>query len=212
MPKIKLTKGELKRQRDDLSQFCRYLPTLQLKKQQLQMKIFEARERMDKAKKSLTDCEHGVLQWIALLADPAVKQTDENGRPRFDIQQYIMPVDIRIMEENVAGVYVPAVQEVLFKEADYDFYTTPFWAERAVEELRKLMRCVIEVNTIGRQIRALKQELRTTTQRVNLFEKVKIPEARENIRRITIYLGDQQANAVGISKVAKKKIEQMAII
>ena len=53
----------------------------------------------------------------------------------------------------------------------------------------------------------LKQELRVTTQRVNLFEKVKIPECLENIRRIRIYLGDQQANAVGISKVAKKKIE-----
>jgi V/A-type H+-transporting ATPase subunit D len=42
---------------------------------------------------------------------------------------------------------------------------------------------------------------------VNLFEKVKIPECLDNIRRIKIYLGDQQANAVGISKVAKKKIE-----
>jgi V/A-type H+-transporting ATPase subunit D len=43
MSKIKLTKGELKRQRDSLKQFQRYLPTLQLKKQQLQMKILEFR-------------------------------------------------------------------------------------------------------------------------------------------------------------------------
>ena len=43
MAKIKLTKGELKRQRDSLKQFQHYLPTLQLKKQQLQMKILEAR-------------------------------------------------------------------------------------------------------------------------------------------------------------------------
>ena len=69
MAKIKLTKGELKRQRDDLGQYRRYLPTLQLKKQQLQMKVFEAREQMNEAKKGLTDCEHGVLQWASVLAD-----------------------------------------------------------------------------------------------------------------------------------------------
>ena len=47
MAKIKLTKGELKKQRDSLKQFRRYLPTLQLKKQQLQMKILEARTTLN---------------------------------------------------------------------------------------------------------------------------------------------------------------------
>ena len=57
------------------------------------------------------------------------------------------------------------------------------------------------------QIAILAKELRITTQRVNLFEKVKIPECKNNIRIIRIYLGDQQANAVGVSKVAKHKVE-----
>lgn len=39
MAKIKLTKNELKTQRDALKRFQRYLPTLQLKKQQLQMEM-----------------------------------------------------------------------------------------------------------------------------------------------------------------------------
>jgi len=37
---------------------------------------------------------------------------------------------------------------------------------------------------------------------------VKIPEARENIRMINIYLGDQQTNSVGRSKIAKGKCAQ----
>lgn len=41
---------------------------------------------------------------------------------------------------------------------------------------------------------------------MNLFEKVKIPETQENIRRISIYLADQQVNAVVRSKIAKRKI------
>ena len=39
MARIKLTKNELKTQKDNLKRFNRYLPTLVLKKQQLQMEI-----------------------------------------------------------------------------------------------------------------------------------------------------------------------------
>ena len=46
MAKIKLTKNELKVQRDALKRFERYLPTLQLKKQQLQLEVRQAREAM----------------------------------------------------------------------------------------------------------------------------------------------------------------------
>ena len=52
--------------------------------------------------------------------------------------------------------------------------------------------------------------MRSTAQRVNLFEKVKIPEARENIRVIGIYLGDQQTSAVVRGKIAKKKLQEAA--
>ena len=46
---------------------------------------------------------------------------------------------------------------------------------------------------LERQYALLHEELRTTSQRVNLFEKVKIPECRENIRVIRIFLGDEQS-------------------
>ena len=65
-----------------------------------------------------------------------------------------------------------------------------------------------EIAVIKKGLVILRQELRVTTQRVNLFEKVKIPEASEAIRLIKIYIGDQMANAVGRSKIAKRKIER----
>ena len=212
MAKIKLTKGELKKQRDALGQFRRYLPTLLLKKQQLQMKVFEAQTRLKEGKKGLTDCEHGVLRWVALLADPMIKKTNDQGELVFDIRRYIFPTEIRTSVENVAGVYIPVLDQLVLPVCEYDLYETPLWVDRAIEALRKLVKCTIEVQIIHEQIKLLKKELRTTTQRVNLFEKVKIPESKENIRKISIYLGDQQANAVGISKVAKKKIEQAALV
>ena len=56
----------------------------------------------------------------------------------------------------------------------------------------------------------LNAELRTTTQRVNLFEKVKIPETKRNIKKISVYLGDQQVAAVVRGKISKKNLERSA--
>jgi V/A-type H+-transporting ATPase subunit D len=78
--------------------------------------------------------------------------------------------------------------------------------DKGVEYLQKLIAYDTEIEILQKQIELLAQELRITTQRVNLFEKVKIPETKENIRVIRIYLGDQQTAAVVRGKIAKNKI------
>ena len=196
MSKIKLTKGELKKQRDSLKQFRHYLPTLQLKKQQLQMKILECRRSMEERMKVVAEKEASIEVWAGLLADL-----------RIDIKGWISPTQILVDYTNIAGANIPYYKDIHFAEAQYDFYLTPLWVDKAIEEFRLLAAFLAEVVVIKRQIEILEKELRITTQRVNLFEKIKIPECLENIRKIRIYLGDQQANAVGISKVAKKKVE-----
>ncbi len=196
MAKVKLTKGELKRQRDSLKQYRHYLPTLLLKKQQLQMKILEARrlheDRGNVFKMKLEQVE----LWAGLLADSSI-----------DIRAWVKPQDIFIKTVNIAGANVPVYDDIVFPFVEYDLYATPFWVDRAIEEVRLMVTLLSELKVIREAIAVLERELRVTTQRVNLFEKVKIPESQENIRQICIYLGDQQANAVGVSKVAKKKIE-----
>ena len=201
MSKIKLTKGELKRQRDSLKQFRHYLPTLQLKKQQLQMKILEAQMALTKHLLNLKEKEGRIENWVGLLADVAI-----------DIKPWIAPQRIEVDAMNVAGANIPIFKNIYFPEAEYDFYATPFWIDQAIEEFRSLAKLLAEIAVARKQIAVLEHELRITTQRVNLFEKVKIPECLENIRRIRIYLGDQQANAVGVSKVAKHKVEARELV
>jgi len=196
MAKIKLTKGELKRQRDALSQFLHYLPTLQLKKQQLQIKILDARKRKQEKENQIAEKEAFIKQWVGLLADPGVA-----------IEKWLEVENILTDTNNIAGSNVCVFKEVIFKDVEIDYFSTPLWVDRGVMELRSLIRMLIEIDIINQEIDTLKKELMVTTQRVNLFEKVKIPECLENIRKIRIYLGDLQANAVGIGKVAKKKIE-----
>jgi len=225
MAKIKLTKGELKKQRDSLKQFRRYLPTLQLKKQQLQTKILEARKELENRLSVVYEKENNIAKWVGLLGDSEIESStttinaetaaiaseqilDAGQIARIDLRQWITPVKVLTGTTNIAGANVPTFEDVQFKNADYDFYSTPFWIDRGIEELRMLIIAMVEADIVKRQIQLLEKELRTTTQRVNLFEKIKIPECQESIRKISIYLGDQQANAVGIGKVAKKKVEQ----
>ena len=195
MAKIKLTKGELKKQRDSLKQFRRYLPTLQLKKQQLQMKILEARTTLNQKLSVFYKKEELIGEWVNLLGDSQV-----------DLREWITPRQILVDTINIAGANVPVFNNIHFDQAQYDLYSTPFWIDTGIQELRLLVTYLAEINVIKKQIETLEYELRITTQRVNLFEKVKIPECLNNVRVIRIYLGDQQANAVGVSKVAKKKI------
>jgi len=72
--------------------------------------------------------------------------------------------------------------------------------------MEKAMSLDLEAEVLDEQVRLLEAELRSTSQRVNLFEKVKIPETQENIKKISIYMADQQVNAVVRSKISKRKV------
>ncbi|MDO8580137.1 MAG: V-type ATP synthase subunit D [Candidatus Omnitrophota bacterium] len=201
MSKIKLTKNELKRQRDSLKQYQHYLPTLLLKKQQMQMKILEAKRLQAERQSVLTEKLENMAKWTGLFADPEV-----------DLKAWTTPTKVDVSYTNIAGANVPVFEQIHFNEAEYDFYSTPFWIDKGLEEIRLMVELLMEIDVIKRQVAVLEKELRITTQRVNLFEKVKIPECLENIRKIRIYLGDQMANAVGISKVAKKKVDEKNLV
>ena len=182
---VKLTKNELKVQKDRLKQFQRYLPTLQLKKQQLQSVVMQVTAQLEKV-------EAGSF--------PEGMRLDSLIRPK----------DVVCRDHNIAGVIVPVFEELTFEEISYDVADYPLWVDTAVVTLREIARLDALVKTLRTQVELLERELRSTAQRVNLFEKVKIPEARENIRVIGIYLGDQQTSAVVRGKIAKKKLQEAA--
>ena len=193
MAKIKYTKNELKAQRDALTRFARYLPTLQLKKQQLQMEL-RGLEAQIEAKRGEEDTARADLaSWVKLFSEP------------FDFTPYIQVESIERSFGNIAGVAIPIFGSISFIEETPNLFETAAWVDRGIDLLRQLIRLRVERQIIEEQHRLLSDELRTTSQRVNLFEKVKIPECKENIRVIRIFMGDQQTAAVARSKIAKGK-------
>ena len=109
---------------------------------------------------------------------------------------------------NIAGVKIPVYEGADFNRGDYDLYETPLWIDLAADRMEKALSLDLEASVLDEQVRLLAKELRTTSQRVNLFEKVKIPETKANIKKISVYLGDQQVSEVVRSKISKKKIDQ----
>ena len=196
--KIKLTRPELKRQRDALARFERYLPMLKLKQQQLQLTMLQVREKHRAAQKATEAARQRFDAYKAVLGDIA----------GLDVQALARPSEIRTSTANIAGVTVPVFEGVEFLKASYSLFGTPAWVDRALADLRQVNRCQAELDVIRRQHDRLHRELVKIIQRVNLFEKVMIPAAREAIRRIRIHLGDEMTAAVGRAKLAKAKIEE----
>jgi V/A-type H+/Na+-transporting ATPase subunit D len=201
MAKLRLTKNELKKQKDSLRMFRRYLPTLQLKKHQLQSEIrgIEAKQAQLSAARDALKAEF--RSWIAVFGEREAV-LDASGNPLISIKE------IRTSEGNIAGVAIPIFQGAEFATAPYDLFAKPLWIDVALERLSRMMAFDLEIDVLAEQVKRLASELRITTQRVNLFEKVKIPEAEENIRRIGIYLGDQQTAQVVRGKIAKRNLER----
>ncbi len=193
MAKIKLTKNELKAQRDALARFNRYLPTLMLKKQQLQMEMRRLDQEILEKRDEEQEARAKLSSWIQLYSEPV------------DLAPYAEVDSLITSHGNIAGVNIPILEELTFKSVLPDLFETDAWTDEGISVLKQLTRLRVERQILEEQHRLLGEELRTTTQRVNLFEKVKIPEAKENIRVIRIFMGDQQTAAVARSKIAKGK-------
>ena len=197
---IKLTKNEQKVQKDNLKQFERYLPTLQLKKQQLQSVIMKENAELEQMEADRIVMIGDLDDWVAVFAENTIFDDE------MKLDRLVQPDSVVCTTENIAGVKVPLFKELTFKNIVYDVDDYPLWVDTALVKLRGIARLDALVSTQRKRVECLEKELRSTSQRVNLFEKVKIPEAKENIRVIGVYLGDQQTAAVVRGKISKKKL------
>lgn len=194
--KIKLTRPELKKHRDALQRFQRYLPMLKLKQQQLQMMVRGVKLACRKAKEAVDNARAVFEPYKAILSDRAGVNVDELA----------VPSKVNTKSENIAGVVVPVFKSIEFPPASYSLFATPPWVDSALKDMRTLNSKQSELEVRQEEQRLLERELIKIVQRVNLFEKLMIPQAREAIRRIRIALGDEMTAAVGRAKIAKGKI------
>ena len=192
MARVKLTKTELKAQTDALKRFQRFLPMLLLKKQQLQGEIAGIVAKVEATGAKERALREALGRWAGLFA---AGEEQLSGLVRV--------TDVRKGSANVAGVTIPTFESVEVEVREIDMWATPAWVDDAVKAATEVLSLQHERAVYEEQRRLVAEELQQTSQRVNLFEKVKIPECREAIRVIKIALGDEQTAAVTRGKIAK---------
>ncbi|MCH9608955.1 MAG: V-type ATP synthase subunit D [Chlamydiales bacterium] len=201
MEQVKLTKNALRGEQIKLTQLERYLPTLQLKKAMLQTEVNDARLEIGKLEHIFHEKRLAISSCGNLLSSHfGIDLTQAAEIERID-KRY----------ENVAGVDIPIFEKVVFKPLGYALFSTPPWLDGALSLLQKMVESKAAVMIGEEKLIALEKELREVSIRVNLFEKNLIPKALQNIKRIKVFLGDQELAAVGQAKVAKNKIEMKRV-
>ena len=197
MARIKLTKTELKAQMDALKRFERFLPMLQLKKLQLQSEIAAIAQKAEDIAKCEAKFRDEVSSWAGLLA---------TCEP--ELNNLVNVEQIKTSTANVAGVTIPTFEGVDVKVRRVDAWLTPPWIDDVSDAIVKMINLKSQRVVFEEQLRLISIELQLTSQRVNLFEKVKIPGCKEAIRVIKIALGDEQTAAVTRGKIAKSRVPQ----
>ncbi len=194
MTRMALNKSTLHRETARLKTFKKFLPSLDLKRRQLLAAQAKMKKRQDALEEELAQCRALVEDRLSMLADQHARCHDLVGLG-----------EVRLARENLVGVQLPILETLEIRKTDYPLLTQPHWVDHVVDRLETALRLKVELAVQARRLVLIEEAVRRTTQRLNLFEKVLIPQAKGNIKKIAIFLSDLERAAVVRSKFAKSK-------
>jgi V/A-type H+-transporting ATPase subunit D len=196
MARLSLTKASLTKEKSLLRTFQDVLPSLDMKRRQIGAEREKARRLLAEAQEKEAAIEPDLAARLPMVANTAI-----------DLSDLVAIAALEIGEENLMGTRLPVLQRLSFRVSPYGVLSKPFWVDALVVVLQQAMEQTIRIQVARRRVDALEQAERIVTQRYNLFDKVLIPRARQNIRKISIYLADAERAGVVNSKIAKRKKE-----
>lgn len=194
MAQLTLSKSTYLKEARKLANYKRYLPSLDLKRQQLMLEKNKARIRLLEVEEELQK-----------LLDSSAHQLQMLGNEEIQFADLVVVEEVDIAQQNLMGVNLPKLNTVHFKELDHGYLTQPHWVDLLVKRLRRAAELRLSQQIHQQRLQVLTLAVRKATQRVNLVAKVLIPETQRNMRKISIFLADNERAAVVRSKLAKKK-------
>lgn len=190
---IKLNKVSLREQKQKLGMYQRFLPALEARKQLFLLQQSQVRKAI--REKSL-QLESSLK--TAGVFSPLFREMEGIIRPFLEIEQ------LKSSVKNFAGLKVPHLDGIVFRQPAYGFFDTPYSFETIRDMARRIIILKTELKFLQDQDSLLSEGLRKTSQRINLYEQRLMPDCRDAIRHINVYLQDQRAVAVGVAKAAKR--------
>jgi len=194
MARLAYSKSSLSKETVKLKRYKQYLPSLDLKRQQLALERKKAQVIVEQAKQEIAECYQQTAAMLPMLADTTI-----------DVTGLVKLHTIEMAEENVVGVHLPVIKQLDISVKPYSLFAEPHWVDQLVIQLKKMIALKAEQKVKEQRVEILHFALRKITQRVNLFDKVLIPKAQQDIRKIRIYLSDMETAAVVRAKSTKQK-------
>jgi V/A-type H+/Na+-transporting ATPase subunit D len=170
------------------------LPSLDLKRRQLTTELVRAKVQYEKSSEAVRALIEDVGRKLPMLAVPEA-----------DVSGLVKVKEVKAREENIVGVRIPVVDEVVCEVAPYSMLVKRHWVDDLVDKLKQMAMLKAQEEASKVQVQRLGVGLRRITQKVNLFEKILIPEAKQVIAKIRIFMGDAERSAVVRSKISKQK-------
>jgi len=195
--RIRLNKVSLREQKQKMAMYERFLPALEARKQQLIMQLAIIRTNIRIQRELMENKLEDIRSWASLYWD--IEHV---------LRFYIAIREVRWVSRNIAGLKIRDFVEVIFEDPGYSLFRTPYSFDEVLIKTREAISLRERIKILEEQEEVLLDGFRKTSQRINLYEKRLIPRCRESIRKISVYLQDQQAAAVGVAKVAKRLSEE----
>ncbi|MEQ8351097.1 MAG: V-type ATP synthase subunit D [Leptospiraceae bacterium] len=190
--KYQFNKTAMQRLKRELNVRLKALPTLKAKETALRLEVKKAQEKLEKLKAELeqflSDTEGVSLLW-----------------PEFPDLVRIENVDIQ--NRNIAGVSLPELQAIDFQVRDFSYFAGRGWVAEGVRVVKTLNEINVRIQLTEQTVEILHYARKKTTQKVNLYEKVQIPEYRDALRKIKGFLEDQENLSRAAQKIVKSRHE-----
>lgn len=192
--KFQFNKTALQQLKKDLKIRERALPTLKAKETALRLEVKKAREELKNAELVFNTHADKMNGFAELWEEFPV-----------DILR-VGTVDISF--RKVAGVRIPLLGEVVFTLSNEGIFQHAAWITAGVELLKESARLSIEIDIAKQKLTVLEYARKKTTQKVNLYEKVQIPEYHEGILKIKRFMEDQENLEKSAQKILKMKLSE----
>lgn len=194
MARLAYSKASLSKESAKLKRYKQFLPSLDLKRQQLAAERKKAQQTLVQVEHEIDQCYQKSAQMLPMLADKSIH-----------VQNLVTVTELEMTEENIVGVHLPVIKKLTINVREYSLFTEPHWVDQLVVQLKKMLQLKIQLHVEQQRVESLTEALKKVTQRVNLFDKVLIPKAQQDIRKIRIYLSDMERAGVVRAKSTKQK-------
>jgi V/A-type H+-transporting ATPase subunit D len=192
--KILMNKNTLAQLKLELKEYKTALPVFEMKEQQLKESVQMVEHSIDRLSKAIEATNTATKQWAAVMAENTI-----------DLSNIVRVEKVLTKKKEIAGVTIEEFKDITFRNDEIDLFNTPLWIDSAITAIQdqKTDYAIIEIEKLN--LERLHEELAEARRMKNALKEVFIPETKENIRKIEIYLGDVERLAIGCAKLVKKK-------